>query len=221
MLPARHELACSPLVIVQLQIRPVRPGLRASELPIALQPGLQHFGKRLVLAPAGPILDANSRLEQILPGLLDSVLSHIQRQAAAFVDARSQLTKFRIPAPDRRGARPASQRRIALFQGPLEATPALQVAVFHVKRDPVQVATALVRPARDQVVNVRIDDLQGQRLGQRCRPPVALAIYAHFEPQCAVAHTDAGAAPSVLNLSEKDEFILSMTNQLLCGSAAK
>ena len=55
-------------------------------------------------------------------------------------------------------ARP--ERRISLLQCPAKSPPGVQVAMFHVERDPIQVAPPLFWGPRHQVMNIGINNLQ-------------------------------------------------------------
>ena len=93
--------------------------------------------------------------------------------------------------------------------------------MFHVKRDPVQVPPALVRRTGHEVVDVGIDNLQRQCLGQLGRAEAAFAVDSNLEPGAAVTHPDLVRPRLVPHPAVKHEFLLAVTDQAGYGRTTK
>ena len=108
-----------------------------------------------------------------------------------------------------------------MFQGPSEAPPGRKVLVFHVKPDPIDEAPPQLGTARDEVVHVRIDHLQWQRLGQRRRPALADTIDTDFEARAAVADAQAAGSGQAADLPEQHELLPAVPDQIWRTGATK
>ena len=69
--------------------------------------------------------------------------------------------------------------------------------MFHVERDPIQEPAPQLRAPRHQVVNLRIDHLQRQRVRQRRRPAVSATVDSNLQPVAAVANPEPLSPPLV------------------------
>ena len=93
--------------------------------------------------------------------------------------------------------------------------------MFHVERDPVQVASALFRASADKTMNIGIDDLQRQR-GSESRCAASLfAIHVNLEPLPAITHTDGHRPPILLEAAKQHELLLTVANQAHCRRPPK
>jgi hypothetical protein len=63
-------------------------------------------------------------------------------------------------------------------------------------------------------VNIRVDYLQGQHLGQCRRTAFTLSVNANLKALSAIAGPDTRNVPGVLNPPEKNKLLFSVPNQV-------
>ena len=89
------------------------------------------------------------------------------------------------------------------------------------ERDPVKEAPPLLRAPGDEVVDLGVNDLKRQCLGQGRQTPVTTAVHAHLESVLAVAHPDAVPAHLPKRLTEQHELGGAVPNQVRRCRAAE
>jgi len=221
LLPAGNEFARLVLIVNEFEIGPVRSGLGAALLNISVKAGFENLKQGPVFTPARAILKARLASEEIKARLFQAVVRNLERHPSPGVELSRQLNKLAVPAPDCRYTSAGLQRCISLLQRPPKPPPDVQVTMFHVKRDPVEISTALFRRPGHQAMNVWIDNLQRQGCRQRRRAAVILAVYPNLEAHRTVAHTDATLALAGLNPPEQYELSFAVPDQALRRRAAK
>ena len=199
----------------------MRPVLGTALLPVTLRTLLQRSQQPLVLVPSGAILEARLVPQQVLAGVLEATNHRLERRAPGPIDLCRELCEFRIPALETRRRRPASKCGIALFQRTPEPAPGAEELLFHVERDPVEVASTLVRRAGDQFMHIRINDLQRQCCRQRCGSAVLLAVDARFQSLLAIANPHFGRPLAGFGQPEQHKFLCSVLYQVARRRAAK
>lgn len=93
--------------------------------------------------------------------------------------------------------------------------------MFHVERYPINKLPPVFRSASHQVVNIRIDHLQGQRLREGRRRTAFLTVNVNLQPHFAISHTKSDLPGTGIRLAEHEKFIHPMTDQLLRICAAE
>src|SRR5210317_1287807 len=97
----------------------------------------------------------------------------------------------------------------------------MKVIMFHVERYPVQEPAPHFRPAGDEVVNFRVDNLERQRVRERRYTALAAAVNANLQPFLTVSNADFLAPALVFCLAEKDKPRFTMANKVRCCRPTK
>ena len=129
------------------------PGMCGTEREVALPAGLQRVRKGLFGRPAWRIVNPYRAAEEHRALHLQRRSGYFQNSPAYSVHPGTEVDQLGIPGRQV----PASRLEcgVALLQRPAVGAPAVQVVWFHVERDPVQVAPALVRATADKIVDIR------------------------------------------------------------------
>ena len=85
--------------------------------------------------------------------------------------------------------------------------------MFHVERHPVEKAPPQLRAARNKVVDLRVDYLKRQRVGQRRRPAAAIPVDANLQPFPAVTNADSPRPGLAIGRSEQHELRFPVPDQ--------
>jgi hypothetical protein len=83
-----------------------------------------------------------------------------------------------------------------------------------VERHPIQEAPPELWPTGDQVVHLRINDLQWQRLGQGRRAAGALSAHPNLKALSTISNPNVDFALCSLKLAKKDKILFSMLRQI-------
>src|SRR5690606_19073887 len=152
------------------QIRAMRTGLRMPEHDVPVQVLAEGFRQRT--APAAPELHLQPPAEQTLRrfrrGLRQAL--HIGRPHGG--NGLAGFGERPGPRLEPRSGHSRLESGVSLPKDPPIPLPRVQVAMFHVEHTPVDETPALARPALDQAMNARIDDVDAEDPRDlRDRPP--------------------------------------------------
>ncbi len=136
------------------------PDLGSTQNTIAFEMVVEGLFQGLVLAPPRRVAEIDVCTEQSRAVLLQRLERCRENPLSHRIDTLPKPAEFRVPRRQRIPASAAFQRRITLLQRAAKLAPQGQVIRFHVERQPVQEPPALIRPAADQVVDIRVNDLQ-------------------------------------------------------------
>ena len=214
LLPSRDQPPRLALIVGQPQVSPVRAGLGATEKRIALRVIGQCFSKRPVCAPARRVIETDPVREQSDALLLERRQRCLQNAAPRRIDPLAQGNEFSVPRRNAGPGRRILERGVALLERSAEPPPQIQVTGFHVERDPVQKPPALVRPTANEVVDRRVDDLQGQRRGQCRSARLAFPIDTYLKALTAVPNPDADCSAAQFDTPEQHEGVLTMPDEV-------
>jgi hypothetical protein len=90
----------------------------------------------------------------------------------------------------------------------------MKMIMFHVERHPIQKATPHFWPASNEIMNLRIDNLKWQRIGQRRDAAVAATINSNLQPVSAVSNAELPLPPVALRFPEKNKLGLPVANKI-------
>jgi hypothetical protein len=88
-----------------------------------------------------------------------------------------------------------------------------------VERHPIQESPPLFRPAGHEIVNLRVYNLQRQRLGQGGCAGGIFAADSNFEPLSAISNANVNLSFRTLHLAEKNEAVFSVLCEICCAGA--
>ena len=89
------------------------------------------------------------------------------------------------------------------------------------KRNPVKIAAALLWRTADEIMYVRVDNLQRQRGGKRSRAAIGIAIYPNLQAFMAVANPHLRLSCPDIDMAKQHKLPLTVANEVSCCRATK